>query len=88
MATRASIGSNGTKKGATMEIRWDASIGEYVGRDLNDIEHFGQSQSECAARISEANEVIIKHRSSNAQRCPLCGEIEVPGHFERCAYEF
>ena len=71
-----------------MQIRWDADIEEYVGRDLDDIEHFGQSQSECMARVSEANEIIIKHRSSNAPRCPLCGGIEAPGHFERCAYEF
>lgn len=71
-----------------MEIRWDASIGEYVGCDLDGIEHYGQSQSECMARISEANEVIIKHLQSNAQRCPLCGEIEVPGHFEHCAFAY
>ncbi len=71
-----------------MQIRWDASIGEYIGRDLDGIEHYGQSQSECMARVSEANETIIKHLQSNAPKCPLCGEIEVPGHFERCAYEF
>jgi len=71
-----------------MQIRWDADIEEYVGRDLDDIEHFGQSQSECMIRISEANEVIVKHRSSNAPKCPLCGEIEVPGHFEHCAFAY
>jgi len=38
--------------------------------------------------VSEANETIIKHLQSNAPKCPLCGEIEVPGHFERCAFEF
>ena len=88
MATRVSIGSNGTKKGMTMEIRWDASIGEYAGLDLDGVEHFGQSWSECAARISEANETIVKHRRSNAPRCPLCGEIETSGHFECCAFAY
>lgn len=71
-----------------MQIRWDADIEEYVGRDLDDIEHFGQSWSECAARISEANETIVKHRRNNAPQCLLCGEPELPGHFERCAFEF
>ena len=71
-----------------MQIHWDDSICEYVGVDLTGVEHFGQSQSECMARVSEANETIVKHRRSNAPQCPLCGEPELPGHFERCAYEF
>ena len=69
-------------------IVWDESIEEYVGLDLNGVEHFGQTWSECAARVSEANEVIAKHRTAQGfQRCPICGEPEFPGHFERCVYE-
>ena len=71
-----------------MQIHWDDSICEYVGVDLAGVEHFGQSQSECMARISEANMVIAKHLQSNAPRCPLCGEIEAPGHFEYCAFAY
>lgn len=72
-----------------MSIVWDESIEEYVGLDLNGVEHFGQTQSECDAHIREANEVIAKHRMAQGfQRCPICGEPEFPGHFEQCAYEF
>ena len=88
MATRGNTGLCGIGR-MEMQIRWDADIEEYVGRDLDDIEHFGQSWSECAARISEANETIVKHRMAQGfQRCPICGEPEFPGHFEQCAYEF
>ena len=44
-----------------------SGFGEFVGVDLDGIEHYGATETICRDRISDANRVIAKHQAANTQ---------------------
>ena len=71
--TRATVDNPAITEAKNMaynsDIHYNEEAFEYEGTDLRGTRWWGQTWSECAERVNEANRVIAKHR----QECPEDG---------------
>lgn len=65
------------------DVHFDDAIEEWVGVDLEGIEHFGGTAEMCRGRISEANRAIAAHRQKsqfdNALVSPVINQTRCGG---------
>jgi hypothetical protein len=59
-----------------MSIQYDPTIKQYVARDLEGREVYGDTFTDCALRVGEANRVIHEHRAKNPTEEQIVLEVE------------